>query len=185
MYATLTGSIRSMLGFTLIEVMTVIMVAAILLVIGVPSLTDFLADQHVRATTSDIVAEFAFARAKAIETSRRVYIEKTGVNWKDGWRIFVDLNDNSAYDAGEEVKHFDGLSGNIRVCSNVADFETNIIFRPDGRIVRATIPSADDGVYVIDDMNNGDVIKNKIRGLLFGLSGRVTTVTLNGQLPPC
>ena len=73
---------------------------------------------------------------QAVESSRRVHIEKTGVNWTNGWRIYVDRNDSNSYDVGEQIKIFDGLSGTIRVCTNVADFATDIIFRPDGRIVR-------------------------------------------------
>ena len=57
-------------------------------------LSEFVADQRVRTVASDIVGEIAFARAKAIEQSRRVYIERTGgAQWNNGWRIYVDLNE--------------------------------------------------------------------------------------------
>ena len=176
-------------GFTLIELMFVVAIAAIFMTLGVPQMTEFVADQRVRTATSDIAGEIAFARAKAIEASRRVYIEKLGASWNNGWRVYADLDNNGAYTAGanppEELKRFDGLPpGRMYVCSPVADFATNLIFRPDGRIIRTSAAAATDGIYVVDPMN-GPQAKYKIRGLLFGVSGRVTVVTMNGQAKPC
>jgi Tfp pilus assembly protein FimT len=143
----------------------------------------------VRTTASDIVAEIAFARAKAIETSRRVYIERTGLLWSNGWRIYADLNNSGTFDAGEELKRFDGLppTGTMYVCAvaTAPDFATNMIFRPDGRVLRTTAVGANDGIYIVDTMGDAVLANNKIRGLLFGLSGRVTVVKMNGAAPPC
>ncbi len=176
-------------GFTLIELMFVVVIVAIFLTIGIPDLTEFIADQRVRTTTSDIAAEIALARAKAVETSRRAYMEKLGTAWSNGWRIYVDLDDNGAFTPNanppEEITQFNGFPpGRMYTCSTVGDFATNIIFRPDGRVVRTTPVGANDGIYVIDPMG-GVQAKTKIRALLFGLSGRVTVVKMNGTIPPC
>ena len=146
-----------------------------------------MADQRVRTAASDIAAEIAFARAKAIENSRRAYIARTGALWRNGWRVYVDLNNNGSYDANEELKRFDGFpaTGTMYVCSTATDFATNVVFRPDGRVVRTAATVAADGIYVVDTMGGGPVARNKIRGLLFGLSGRVTVVKLNGTVAPC
>ena len=189
----LTHSAGGRRGFTLIELIIVMLIAGVLTAIGVPMMKDFVADQRVRTTTSDIAAEIAFARVSAIETSRRVYIERTGALWKDGWRTYVDLNANGSYDAGEEIKLFQGFSSSrMYVCSTVADFATNIIFRPDGRVVRTSAAAVDDGLYVVDTLGDADNCNNKIRGLLFGTTGRVTvqviksdTASCPGVAPPC
>ena len=181
---------RPAYGFTLIELMIVVAIAAILVTIGAPALGEFMADQRVRTTASDIAADFAFARVKAIENSRRAYIQKTSALWKNGWRVYVDQSTppDDIYQAGvdQELKVFNGFPlGSMYVCSTVADFALNVIFRPDGRVVR-TIPAvANDGIYVVDTMNDAVVANNKIRGLLFGTSGRVTVVKMNGVAPPC
>ena len=39
--------------------------------------------------------------AKAVEQSRRVYLERTGTTFANGWRIFVDLNGNGTWDEGD------------------------------------------------------------------------------------
>ena len=118
-------------------------IIALLLVIGVPAMGEFVADQRVRTVASDITSEIALARAKAIETSRRVYMEKLGVNWNNGWRLYADNNDNGVYDAGVdlELKRFEGFSsGSIYVCTfPVGAFLNQIAFRPDGRIVRTGV----------------------------------------------
>jgi len=183
--ATMIDSVRKSLGFTLVELMTVMAVAAILMVIGVPQLEDFMADQHVRTVISDLSADMALARVKAVEDSHRAHLEMfPGPNWTNGWRVYVDLNDSGSYVAtvngiAEQVKEFDGLSGTIRICTNVADFTTDIIFRPDGRVVRTVTPAPTDGIYVIDEMGQGDNTHTKIRGILFGLDGRAYVENLN------
>jgi len=58
--------------------MVVVTIIALMLVIGVPAMSEFVADQRVRTVASDITADIALARAKAIELSRRVYLEKLG-----------------------------------------------------------------------------------------------------------
>ena len=173
-------------GFTLIELITVLLIAAILAAVGVPMLSDFVADQRVRTTASDIAAEFAFARAKALEQSRRVFMERTGVSWNDGWRIYADLNNSGTFDAGEELKVFNGFpAGNMYVCSTVADFADNLVFRPDGRVVRTSAVGANDGLFIVDTKGDAVLANNKIRGILFGASGRAAVVRMNGVTPPC
>ena len=177
---------RPACGFTLIELATVMLIVAVLATIGVPMLSEFVADQRVRTTASDIVAEMAFARSKAVEQSRRVYMERTGLLWNNGWRIYVDLNNNGAYNAGEELKVFNGFpTGNMYVCSTVTDFATNLIFRPDGRVARTTVPAANDGIYVVDTLGDAVLTNNKIRAILFGASGRANVIRMDGAAPPC
>ena len=170
--------------------MVVVTIIAIMLVVGVPAMGEFVADQKVRTVASDITSEIALARAKAIESSRRVYFQKLGVNWNNGWRIYADLNDNAVYDAGtdQELKRFDGFStGTIYICTSPAGaFLTQIIFRPDGRIARTGAVTANDGIYVVDTMGASTPIASyKIRGVQFGISGRATVLKLNGQAVPC
>ena len=177
-----TARIRSAEGFTLIEMMVVISIIAILLMIGVPSFNDFVADQRVRTAASDLYGDLAFARAEAIKDSKRVIVERTSTNWRDGWRIYVDADDSVSFNAGDTLlKVFDGFgTSRVQTCSGVADFADRIIFRPDGRVVRATAASANDGITISDNLGSTDVSKHKIRSLLFGLTGRVSVLKQNG-----
>ena len=184
-----TAAGRRARGFTIIELMVVVTIVAIMLVIGVPAMGEFVADQRVRTVASDIVSEIALARAKAIESSHRVYMRKLGANWNDGWRLYADLNDNAAYDAGVdiELKRFDGFTtGNIYICTlPVATFPIQIAFRSNGQVLRTGAVLATDGIYVVDTLGDADPANDKIRGVQFGLSGRATVVKMNGAALPC
>lgn len=174
-------------GFTLTELIFVIMIAAILLAVGTPSLSAFVAEQRVRTAASDFVGDIAFARANAIQYSRRVHIAHLGTGWNKGYRIYVDLNDSNSYDAGEELKIFNGYPATgVYLCTAVDDFADELVLRPDGRIVRATSAAvtSNDGFYLIDDAG-GTVASNKIRAVLFGLSGRATVINQDGTAAPC
>jgi type II secretion system protein H len=201
---TLTGRPRRVKhGFTLLELMIVLLIVAIMTTIALPPMTEFVADQRVRTTASDMVSEIAFARAKAVETGRRVIMQRlVNTGWHQGWRTYADVNSNGTYEAGTdlELKQFNGFgtgaasaSGRLYICSNSADFAINIIFRADGRVVRsATATTANDGIYVIDPMGDTEVCNNKVRAVLFDLNGRVNSRLMKsadsscpGIAPPC
>lgn len=183
------ASCRRPHGFTMIEIMVVVTIVAILLTVGLPPMAEFVADQRVRTVTSDISSELSLGRAKAIESSRRVYMEKLGILWNNGWRLYVDNNDNAVYDAGIdlELKRFDGFStGTIYICTlPIGVFTTQIVLRPDGRVARPGAVTANDGIYVVDTLGDGNPNNDKIRGVQFGFAGRATVMKMNGQVLPC
>lgn len=196
--------LAAMRGFTLIELMVVLAIAAIVTMVGLPNMVDFIAEQRVRTVSSDMVSEIAFSRAKAIELSRRVVMERIGGSgWDLGWRTYVDVDADGGYTAGTDtlLKEFNGFgtgtstsTGRLYVCGfPAAEFGTRIVFRPDGRILRANnATSTNDGIWVIDPMGNNDFCDNKTRALYFDLSGRVSSkvvtsgsASCKGIAPPC
>ncbi len=172
-------------GFTLIEMMVTLAIFAVILLFGVPSLAPFVADQRVRIAISDIHHDLIFARMDALGNSRRIIVEATNPpSWKRGWVICVDnnpTNDMCDLAAEEVLKITQELPGDrLRMCSNVADFAQRIVFRPDGRIVRASPVTDLDQVTVHDDMGDSDPANDKIRSVFFGASGRMTVIEQNG-----
>ena len=67
----------------------------------------------------------------------------------------------------------------------VGAFTTQVVLRPDGRVARTGAVSANDGIYVVDTLGDGNAANDKIRGVQFGLAGRSTVMKLNGQAVPC
>lgn len=178
-------------GFTLVEMLVVIVIAGILLAAGLPSFQDFIRDQRVRAIASDMLGDFALARAEAVRYSGRVVIARAGfggctvagTTWREGWCIFTDNNGNNTMDAGEVLKVQQAVGGQVRICSAVADFANTIVFGPRGQVVRTAAIGANDGMTITDDSTGA--ANSRTRVLMFGLVGRVTTVNQNNMTPAC
>ena len=81
-------------GFTLIELMVVIAIAAIIMTIAVPSFAQLVGQQRVKAAANDFKSAVALARSEArkrgVNTGIRP-IGKTGSPWgtvDDGWHVY-------------------------------------------------------------------------------------------------
>lgn len=92
-------------GFSLVELMVVILIAAVLAGIAVPAFGRLIDSQRLTSTTNDFLASIQLARSEAIKRGRRVDLVPLGTSWSDGWIVIADENDNQSLDAGEAVIH--------------------------------------------------------------------------------
>lgn len=91
-------------GFSLIELMLVLAVAAILLGTGLPSLRGFIQSQRLTTVVNEFFAAITLARSEAIQRGVRVdLVPVDAVDWASGWMVFVDENGNQQADSGEKV----------------------------------------------------------------------------------
>jgi type IV fimbrial biogenesis protein FimT len=74
-------------GFTLIELVIAVAIVAILLVVGIPSLSDLMASQRVRSTANDLFMDLSYARSEAIKRNASVQLIRTGSDWTGGWTV--------------------------------------------------------------------------------------------------
>lgn len=74
-------------GFTLIELMVALAVAAVLLTIAVPSFQSVSRNSAVRATTNDLMSTINLARMQAVSTRSNMTIAPTDGDWSDGWTL--------------------------------------------------------------------------------------------------
>jgi type IV fimbrial biogenesis protein FimT len=87
-------------GFTLIEMMVVVTIAAVMLGLGVPSFKSFIAGQRVKTAASDFASAAVYARSEAIKRNGEVGMVAAAGGWKDGWSVkagTVTLSEQSAY----------------------------------------------------------------------------------------
>jgi type IV fimbrial biogenesis protein FimT len=112
------STVREIHGFTLIELMVTIAVAAILVVVAVPNLRTFVQNSRINTQVNDLIADLSYARSEAIKRRTNVAVCQStngttcaGGNWKDGRLIYADINGNGALDAGEVVLRFRGAPG--------------------------------------------------------------------------
>jgi type IV fimbrial biogenesis protein FimT len=76
-------------GFTLIELMITVAVAAILAMAAAPSFTSLIASQRIRTASFDLMANLTLARSEAIKQNADVTVASaSGTNsWANGWTI--------------------------------------------------------------------------------------------------
>jgi len=73
-------------GFGLPEMMLVVVVIGVLAAIGMPAMQDFVANQRLKSTSSDLFTSILRARSEAIKRNKDVTITPTS-NWNSGWSI--------------------------------------------------------------------------------------------------
>lgn len=74
-------------GFTLVELLVTISIAAILLTLAVPSFSTLILNQQVRVAAGDMQTTLFYARSEAIKRAADVSVVPTGGNWKNGWSV--------------------------------------------------------------------------------------------------
>lgn len=92
-------------GFSLIEMMIVVLIAAVLAGMAVPAFGRLIESQRLTGTVNDFLASIQLARSEAIKRGRRVDLVPAGAAWTDGWAVLIDENDNQSIDAGETIVH--------------------------------------------------------------------------------
>ncbi len=91
-------------GFSLVEFMIVLAIAAILMGLAAPSFRSLLQKQRIGAALNDFFAAINLTRSEAIQRGTRVdLVPSDGVDWSKGWVIFVDRNNNQKPDGGEQI----------------------------------------------------------------------------------
>ena len=94
---------RSARGFTIIELMIVVVILVVLLSLGVPGMTQLIVKTRVKNASFDVYASILAARSDAISRNKTITITPSGGNWAAGWTI-TDSDGNT-------VKAQDPLSG--------------------------------------------------------------------------
>lgn len=101
-------------GFTLIELMITLALAAVLLGFALPEMRGVVKNTRIKTETSEIAAAMSVGRSEAIKNRATVVVCarqtnadpavntcSSGTSWASGWLAFVDADDDGALDSGE------------------------------------------------------------------------------------
>lgn len=93
-------------GHTLVELMTVVALASILLALAAPDLRGLLRRQQLKAASADLFAAVELARAQALARGHKLVLlprDARGTDWRAGWTLFADRDGDGGLGPGDEV----------------------------------------------------------------------------------
>ena len=138
-------------GFSLIELLVTLSVAAILLAMATPSLAQFFRSNRVSSATNEVVLSLQLARAEAARRGRDVTLCRStngttcasGTAWATGWIVFQDAASSGAAaptGAGSElIRVFDSLDSSLSLTGP----NDHLRFRPDGTVEQIATGGSD------------------------------------------
>ncbi|RJG04611.1 GspH/FimT family pseudopilin [Noviherbaspirillum sedimenti] len=132
-------------GFTLIELMITLSIAAILMALAAPNFGIFVLNSRMTAQSNDLLSAFQLARSEAIKRGVRVSLCKSANNtscaasgtWAQGWIVFVDGTtagtvDGTGANADVVLRAFSALTGNSRLAGSANDVASYVSFTASG-----------------------------------------------------
>lgn len=150
-------TMKKQFGFTLIELMMALVIAAILLAVGVPSLRMFIQNNKIIAARDDLRSGLFLARSMAVKDNLTGCVCSAsninapacdgGANWETGWIAFLNVAGNCEYAAGNDVllKVYDGSKnapGEFAIRSDDASINANNYVRFNSRGIPQQINGA-------------------------------------------
>lgn len=136
------GGPASASGFTMIELMVVVVVIAVLLTVAVPSFESVMNGNRLAGASNELMASLQTARMEAVRRNARVVLclsanandaaptcSTANVN---GWIVFADANKNGAYNSpGDTLLRTSIVSPTVKVLSSATPAGV-VVFRSDG-----------------------------------------------------
>lgn len=136
-------------GFTLIELMIALAVAAILMAAAMPSMSALVARNQLASASNEVVAHLNLARTEAVNRGRTAGIcgSSDGFScdgaWAQGYAVWVDTNRNDVVDAPDEIIRFAQVQADsVTLATDGAQVAFNARGRPTRAVTAWSITSA-------------------------------------------
>ena len=90
-------------GFTLIELVVTIAIAAVLAALAVPSFIQYQRNSELTSLTNSLLAAVNAAKGEAMKTGKNAFVIPKGSGWNSGWIVYVDMNRDNSYTEGTDI----------------------------------------------------------------------------------
>jgi len=166
-------------GFTLIELLVTVSLAAVLMMVAVPSFTSFARNSQLTSITNTLLAGINAARGEAMKRGRyAMVVPANGSSWDSGWIVFVDINRSQAYEAANDIRILtsDAPPSYLTITGNgTASGTTPYVMYDASGYSRTTIGGF--GALTFEVKRNDDTSLNQVRRLKIASSGRARICT--------
>ncbi|MDM5177094.1 GspH/FimT family pseudopilin [Massilia sp. DJPM01] len=135
-------------AFSLVELMTVLCIAAIVLAVVMPDVRALLRHYRLNAAVNDLAGAIGLTRTQAMARGQRVMLapaDPGGADWSLGWVAFVDRDADRRPGAADELISMHGPVGNGIVVSAVFSSQKlpdYLAYNPAGRSCSAASSAA-------------------------------------------
>ena len=97
-------------GFTLVELMVVVAIAGMAMAFAIPAMGTFIKNERLVTQINTLVGHLAYARSEAVTRRQQIILCASnnmntcnGADWATGWILFIDADNSSTFNAGEQV----------------------------------------------------------------------------------
>lgn len=96
---------RTAAGFTLVELMVTLAIAAVLMMVAVPSYQSYARNAAITRVSGNFFNATQLARANAMRMSRHTLVQvvDADLGWVGGWRVYADMDRDMQYTAGTDT----------------------------------------------------------------------------------
>lgn len=131
-------------GYTLIELMVTVSIAAILSSMALPSYRDYIQNESLLGGSNQLLGAMRYARSEAVKRKAPVKVcasnglrQCAGVaeSWINGWLVYVDQDNNDVVGQDDRLlKVMRPGNDNFTITPNQLNYESSVTFFPKGQV---------------------------------------------------